>query len=264
MSSSSAQKPADSGKFQLKEERHQFILDALRREGKVVAADLSAVLGVSEDTVRRDLRELARDRKLLRVHGGALPHSPTSPSFAVRHEQSMEAKLRIARAAAALIQPGQLVLVDGGTTTQQVAQFLAPDLEATIVTNNLPLAMALAAHPRVEVILLGGKLFKESQVTIGPMAIGEMNSFRADLCLLGVGSLHPEYGIRTPDMEEVFLKRAMIEASAEVAALVTAEKIATALPYLVAPARALTHLITDAPAEALEPYRALGVSLVTV
>ncbi len=264
MSNTSAQKPAEAGKFQLKEERQQYILDALRRDGKVVAAELGVVLGVSEDTVRRDLRELARERRLVRVHGGALPHSPASLSFAARHEQWVEAKQRIARAAAAMIQPGQLVLVDGGTTTQQVAHYLAPELEATIVTNNVPLAMALAEHRRVEVILLGGKLFKESQVTLGEAAIEELGSFRADLCLLGAGSLHPEFGLRTPDREEVFLKRAMIEAAAEVAALVTAEKVGTALPYLVAPVRALTHLISDAATDALEPYRALGVSVVTV
>ena len=162
-----------------------------------------------------------------------------------------------------MIQNGHLVLVDGGTTTQQVAQYLPRDLEATIVTNNVLLAMALAGHPRVEVIQLGGKLFKESQVTIGPMVLDELRSFRADLCLLGAGSLHPEYGIRTPEMDEVFIKRAMIEASAEVAALVSAEKLGTALPYLVAPVRALTHLISDASQEALAPYQEMGISTIT-
>jgi DeoR/GlpR family transcriptional regulator of sugar metabolism len=264
MSNTSGQKPAEAIRFQLKEERLQYILDALRRDGKIVAAELGVLLGVSEDTVRRDLRELSREGKLLRVHGGALPRSPAPVSFAARHQQSVEAKQRIARAAAAMIQPGHLVLVDGGTTTQQVARYLGPQLEATIVTNNVPLAMELAGHPKVEVILLGGKLFKESQVTLGEEAIAELSSYRADLCLLGAGSLHPEFGVRTPDREEVFLKRAMIEAAAEVAALVTAEKVGTALPYLVAPVRALTHLVTDAPADALEPYRALGVSVVTV
>ncbi len=264
MSNTSTRKPAEAVKFQLKEERQQYILDALRRDGKVVAAELGAMLGVSEDTVRRDLRELSRVGRLLRVHGGALPRSPAPISFAARHEQSVEAKQRVARAAAAMIQPGQLVLVDGGTTTQQVGRYLAPELEVTIVTNNVPLAMALAEHPKVEVILLGGKLGKASQVTLGEEAIKELSSYRADLCLLGAGSLHPEFGVRAPEREEVFLKRAMIEAAAEVVALVTAEKVGTALPYLVAPVRALTHLVTDASAEAIEPYRGLGVSVVTV
>lgn len=247
----------------MKEERQQFVLEALRRDGKVVAGELAGMLGVSEETVRRDLRDLAREGRLLRVHGGALPRSPAPPGYQARREQSLEAKRAIGRAAAGLIQPGQVVMVDGGTTTLQVAEWLGAEMEATIVTNNLPLAMALAGHARVEVIQLGGKVFKESQVTIGPVVLEEIRSFRADLCLLGAGSLHPEYGIRTPAMEEVFVKRAMIEASAEVAALVSAEKIGTALPYLVAPCRSLTHLISDAGAEALEPYRRLGISTIT-
>lgn len=263
MSNSFVHKTAESGRFQLKEERHGFILDALRRDGKVVASEMSLLLGVSEDTVRRDLRDLAREQKLMRVHGGALPRSPASPSFTVRRQQSMDAKMKIARAAVGRIQNGYLVLVDGGTTTQQIAQYLPPDLEATIVTNNVPLAMALASHPRVEVIQLGGKLFKESQVTTGPIVLEELRSYRADLCLLGVGSLHPEYGIRTPEMDEVFVKREMIEASAEVAALVSSEKLGTALPYLVAPVRALTHVISDATEEALAPYKELGVCTIT-
>lgn len=256
-------KQAEASRFQLKEERHSFILEALRTDGKVVASELSGLLGVSEDTVRRDLRDLAREHLLMRVHGGALPRSPSSPSFAVRRQQSMDAKLLIARAAAGLFQSGQLILVDGGTTTQQIAQYLPRDLEVTIVTNNVPLAMALAAHPRLEVIQLGGKLLKESQVTIGSMALDELRTFRADLCLLGAGSVHPEYGIRTPEMDEIFIKRAMIEASAEVAALVSSEKLGTALPYLVAPVRALTHLVSDATQEILAPYREMGISTIT-
>lgn len=264
MSNTFAQKHADPGRFQLKEERQNFILESLGRDGKVVASELSELLSVSEDTIRRDLRDLARDQKLMRVHGGALPRSPASPSFTVRRQQSMGAKQAIARAAAGLIQKGHLVLIDGGTTTQQVAQYLPLDLEATIVTNNVPLAMALAAHPRVEVIQLGGNLFKESQVTIGPMVLDQLRTFRADLCLLGAGSIHPEYGVRTPEMAEVFIKRAMIESAAEVAALVSSEKLGTALPYLVAPVRALTHLISDAAEEALAPYRELGISTIAV
>ena len=264
MSTTITHDQADSGKFQLKEERQNYILETLRRDGKVVASDLGALLSVSEDTIRRDLRDLARDQKLIRVHGGALPRSPASPSFAVRRGQSMDAKFAIARAAAAMIQPGQLVLIDGGTTTQQVAQYLDPGLEATIVTNNVPLALALASHARVEVIQLGGRLFKESQVTHGPLVLEQLRSFRADLCLLGAGSIHPEYGIRTPELDEVFIKRAMIEASAETAALISAEKLGTALPYLVAPAGVLTHLVTNAAGETVAPYRALGISIVEV
>src|SRR5580658_82352 len=96
----------------LREERHAYLLDCLRNEGKLVASELSGRLGVSEDTIRRDLRELAEEHKLQRVHGGALPRSPAAAPYATRQKQSGAAKDAIARAAATLIQDGQLVFMD--------------------------------------------------------------------------------------------------------------------------------------------------------
>src|SRR4029453_15208402 len=103
--------------------------------------------GVSEDTIRRDLRELAEADLLQRVHGGALPHSPAVASFAVRQGQAPAAKQAIARAAAQLVRDGQVIILDGGTTTLQVAQLLPVDLRATVVTNSPPIAIARPEHP---------------------------------------------------------------------------------------------------------------------
>ena len=148
-------------------ERRQQILETLRRDGKVLASELSAVLNVSEDTIRRDLRELAEAGLLQRVHGGALPRSPAAASFAIRQSQAPSAKAAIANAAAQLVRNGQVIILDGGTTTLQVAQRLPLDLRATIVTNSPPIAVALAEHPAVEVIVIGGRLLQDSLVTIG-------------------------------------------------------------------------------------------------
>jgi DeoR/GlpR family transcriptional regulator of sugar metabolism len=247
----------------LKEERQLLVLEALRAEGKVLASELSARLNVSEDTIRRDLRELAREQKIQRVHGGALPRSPAAATYTSRRKQAGEAKLAIAKTAARLIQDRQLVFMDGGTTTLQVAYQLPPSLHATIVTNSPPIAVALAEHPNVEVVLLGGRLYKSAQVTIGAATVEELHSFRADLCLLGVCSLHPEVGLSIPDFEEAHIKRAMIACSAEVAGLVVADKLGTAHSFVVGPAKALTYLVTDAaaPEEKLDPYRALGITI---
>src|SRR5258708_7845072 len=111
----------------LREERHQHILSTLKRDGKIVATDLSLALGVSEDTVRRDLRELGEAGLLQRVHGGALPRSPATASHIARQRQAPEAKLAIARAAVRLLRPGQVILLDGGTTTLRVAHEMPPD-----------------------------------------------------------------------------------------------------------------------------------------
>jgi DeoR/GlpR family transcriptional regulator of sugar metabolism len=245
-------------------ERRQHILATLRRDGKVLASELSAALGVSEDTIRRDLRELAEAGLLQRVHGGALPRSPASASFAARQSQAPAAKEAIARAAAQLLRDGQVIILDGGTTTLQVAQRLPVDLRATVVTNSPPIAVALAEHPQVEVVIVGGRLYKHSLVATGAGAVEALQAIRADICMLGVCSLHPQGGISVPDLEEAYVKRAMIAGAAEVVALASAEKLGTAAPYIVGPIGDLTHIVTECevPGEALAAYRAQGITII--
>lgn len=248
----------------LKEERQQQILEMLRREGKVLASELSGVLNISEDTVRRDLRDLAEAKLIQRVHGGALLRSPATASYAARQKQATTAKAEIAQVAARLIQPGQVVILDGGTTTLQLAQALPHDLKATIITNSPPIAVALAEHSGIEVILVGGRLYKNSLVAVGAETVETFRTFRADLCMLGICSLHPETGISVPALEEAQVKRAMIASSAEVVALASAEKLNTAAPYIVGPLSELTHLVTESGVsdEILAPYERLGITII--
>jgi DeoR/GlpR family transcriptional regulator of sugar metabolism len=245
-------------------ERQQYILETLRREGKVIASELSEALDVSEDTIRRDLRKLAEAHMLQRVHGGALPRSPAVASYAARQTQAPSAKAQIAQAAVQLIHSGQVIILDGGTTTLQLAQHLPDQLQATIITNSPPIAVALSEHPRVEVVVIGGKLLKPSVVSIGAATVEAFRMIRADLCMLGICSLHPEEGITVPELEEAYVKRAMIASAAETVALASAEKLGTAAPYTVGPLSELTHLVTEANLsnEFLNPYRAAGITII--
>src|SRR5580698_5151234 len=143
----------------LTSERKQLILARLKQDGKIVAKDFSLEMVVSEDTIRRDLRELAQEGLLQRVHGGALPSSPAIIDFAGREEIRHEGKVAIGRAAAAMIQPNQVVILDGGTTSREIARHLPPGLAATVVTHSPTIALELVHHPTIEVILLGGRLF---------------------------------------------------------------------------------------------------------
>jgi DeoR/GlpR family transcriptional regulator of sugar metabolism len=247
----------------LKEERQQLILNTLKSNGRVVATELSQRLEVSEDTIRRDLRDLAEAGQLVRVHGGGLPASPATATYAERLHQAPEAKRAIASAALQLIKNGQVILMDGGTTTLQVAQQLPPDLQATIITNSPLIATELAPHPGIEIMLIGGTVYKHSLVTIGTAAVEALRSLHTDLCLLGVCSLDPEAGITVPDLEETFVKRAMIASARQVAALASAEKLGTAATHFVAPITALTHLVTEdsVAEEQLDAYRAAGVTI---
>ncbi len=245
-------------------QRRQFILEVLGRDQKVLSSELSKVLKVSEDTIRRDLRELAESGLLQRVHGGALLTSPATASYAQRQKQAPKEKEAIARAAAKLVCPGQVVLLDGGTTTLQVARHLPLELQATIVTNSPPVAIALADHPHIEVVMLGGQLDKKSLVNVGAATIEALGMIRADLCVLGVCSLHPEVGISVPSLNEAHVKRAMIARSAEVVGLATATKLDTAASYVVQSIQALTYLVT-APTvanEMLIAYKNLGLTVI--
>ena len=194
----------------LSAERRKYIQAVLKRDGRVVAPALSEELGVSIDTIRRDLRDLAADGQLKRVHGGALPVSPAGTSFSDRRRNLTPAKISIASQAARLVQNGMVVAMGGGVTNVQVAERFPFDLHATVVTHNPAVAVALVEHPDVEVILVGGPLFKYTMVTVGAEAVAAFQRVRADLCLLGVCSLHPELGITNYHYEEVLVQRAMI------------------------------------------------------
>jgi DeoR/GlpR family transcriptional regulator of sugar metabolism len=247
----------------LSAERRRAILDALARDGKVVAARLVDELGVSEDTVRRDLRELAAQGLVQRVHGGALAPPPQQGSFTHRRETWTEAKGALADAAVKVIADARVVLLDGSTTNLELARRLPPERDCTILTNSPPIAAALAEHPSAEVVMIGGRLDKRDQVTVGAAAVDFLRTVRADACVLGVCALHPEAGLSTDDLEEAHVKRAMVAASADVIALATADKLRAGSAYLVAPVGELTHVVAEAAAddELLDPYRAIGVTV---
>ena len=246
-----------------KEERQGRILEMLRLKGKVMATELSRELGVSEDTVRRDLRELAEVGKLWRVHGGALPRSGASPEYETRKREALSDKEAVARAAVGLLEPGQVVIMDGGTTMLQVVKRLPPDHDSTIVTSSATVAVALAEHPGVEVVLIGGTLNKADLMAVGAETVEAFSSINADVCLLAPWSLHPEVGISYPNFEGVHVKRAMIGSANRVVALASADKLGTASSFVVAPAGVLTHIATqgNAPQEILEAFRKLGVEV---
>jgi DeoR/GlpR family transcriptional regulator of sugar metabolism len=247
----------------LSAERRQAILAALARDGKVVAARLVDELGVSEDTVRRDLRELAAQGLVQRVHGGALAPAPQPGSFAHRAETCSAEKAALAQAAVGLLLDARVVLLDGSTTNLELARRLPADRACTVLTNSPPIAAALAGHPCADVVVIGGRLDKRAQVTTGAAAVDFIRSVRADACVLGVCALHPEAGLTTDDLEEALVKRAMIDSAADVIALATADKLRAGSPYLVAPVADLTHVVAESSAsdDLLEPYRALGVSV---
>jgi DeoR/GlpR family transcriptional regulator of sugar metabolism len=256
-------KPTDRSFAMLTTQRRQHLLALLVRDGRIVASAASQELGVSEDTIRRDLRDLAQEGRLQRVHGGALPSSPAEVDLAGRRRLAPAAKVAIGRAAAAMVRPGQVVILDGGTTAAQVACHLPPDLRATVVTHSPTVAVELVAHPTVEVVIVGGRLFKHSAVAVGAAAIEAMERVRADVYFMGVTGVHPEAGLSTGDLEEAHVKRALARRAGETIVLASAEKLGVASAYVIGPVTDASGLVTERGADdaLLAPYAALGLSV---
>jgi DeoR/GlpR family transcriptional regulator of sugar metabolism len=248
----------------LTQQRKSHILSVLRRDGQVVAKALSAELSLSEDTIRRDLRELAQEGLLQRVHGGALPASPAVADFSGRQQMVPEEKVAIGRAAAALVQPGQVVFIDGGTTAVQMARHLDSRLRATVVTHSPSVALELVPHAGIEVVMIGGRLFRHSIVNVGACAVEEIRRIRADLYFMGVTGIHPDAGLSTGDLEEANIKRALMTASAETVVLASSEKLGGASAYVIAPiGDVATIVVSDkVPNATLKPYGKFGIAIV--
>jgi DeoR/GlpR family transcriptional regulator of sugar metabolism len=228
-------------------QRKQFLLDRLKADGRIVATSIAHELGTSEDTVRRDLRELAAEGFLLRVHGGALPASPTNRPMTQRRDLHREAKARLGREGASLIQSGELVLIDGGTTNLALVAALPPRLRATIVTHSPEIATALEHFEDIEVVVIGGSLFRHSMVAVGATTQDAYGRIRADRCFVGVTGVHAETGLTTGHSEEATVKARMIASAAETVILVTPDKIGVASAWQIAPLAVSITLVTADP-----------------
>jgi DeoR/GlpR family transcriptional regulator of sugar metabolism len=241
--------------------RKQQILALLKQTGQVIAKEVSQTMGVSEDTIRRDLREMAQEGLLLRVHGGALPVSPAIGDFASRELLRHEGKIAIGAAAASMVQPGQVVILDGGTTAREVARHLPLGLQATIVTHSPTIALELVGHPDLEVILIGGRLFKHSVVAVGAATIEAISQIHANTYFMGVTGVHPQTGLTTGDFEEAAVKRALSHAAADTVVLASAEKLNAASPYRVIGLEEVSGIITERGVDdsLTKPYEDLGI-----
>ncbi len=247
----------------LTSQRRALIAARLDRDGQLVAKALADELGLSEDTIRRDLRDMAAEGLLQRVHGGALPLQPPLPDFAARQKIAGAEKRDLGRKATSLIKVGQLVFLDGGTTNAEIARALPRNLAVTIATHSPTIAAELARH-EAEVILIGGRLYRHSMVATGSAALAAIGAMRPDIFFMGVTALHPAHGLSTGDFEEAAIKRAIAAQSAETYVAATPEKFGATSPHRILPVERLAGLIVNGGMEeaVLAPYRAMDVSVI--
>src|SRR5215475_7471581 len=227
-------------------ERRDYLLARLASDGKVVAKDVAAQLGLSEDSVRRDLREMAAAGLCQRVYGGALPASPALADYGTRTGIEPDSKRRVAARAVQLIRPGSAVILDGGTTALALVRALPAVLHCTAITHSPTIAAALVDHSAVEVFLLGGRLLKHSAVTCCAAAVEAAHGISADLFFLGVTGVHAVAGLTTGDADEAAMKRTLASRAADTYVLASVEKIGAASRYHVIPLAAVAGIITDA------------------
>jgi DeoR/GlpR family transcriptional regulator of sugar metabolism len=218
----------------LSHERKSHLLSILSETGSIVAKDVSRNLGVSEDTIRRDLRDLSKDGRLKRVHGGAVPNAPANAPFPRRIGIATPEKTAIGKHAAAMVETGSVVFVDGGTTALQLARHLPQNLNATIITHSPNVALELLNHTNLEVEIVGGKLLRHSVVTSGAATIAWLDRYRPDICFIGATGLHPEQGITTGISEDAEVKRAIIARSGSALILASSEKFGAVSSFEIA------------------------------
>jgi DeoR/GlpR family transcriptional regulator of sugar metabolism len=247
----------------LKEERQALILHEVNVHNKVLLSDLSVKFDVSEDTVRRDLQELANSSKIVKVRGGALSTSYNAYTYREQDIYAHQEKVIIAKKAVTLLQDGMLVLISGGSTNLEIARHIPPDLKITFLTLSLSTAMQLLEHPTCETIFLGGQLSKTAKITVGGEVIAKLSEVRPDLCFIGTNGLDAAAGITESDWEVVTVKKAMIKVSSRVVISAIAEKLNSVQKIKVCDLNQVDMLITELPAhhETLLPYQHMGVRI---
>ena len=229
-------------------ERQQQILEQLGRDGRVLAASLAEDFATSEDTIRRDLRDLAGRGLCRRVYGGALPVSPASSSAQIRAGEATDRKAALGRALAALVAPDSLLFVDSGSTNLAAVKAFPDDLRLTVATHDPAIAAAVLAKPQITLWLIGGRVSREIGAALGGRTLADVEALRPELALLGVCALDPSRESpplirRTPRSNARFCAT-----PSRVAAAILNEKLETSAPFALGRAESLDRVVLEADA----------------
>lgn len=246
-------------------QRHQVILRTLRSDGQIRAIDVANELGVTHETVRKDLLQLEARGLLHRVHGGALPIETLSyePEVAARTTQAAE-KRRIATAAADLVPAQGAILIDAGSTTAALAENFPQNARLTVITNTLPIALILMGYPNLSVHTVGGRVRATTMAEVDHWALRALSETRVDVAFLGTNAFSIEHGLSTPDDSEAAVKGAMVHAARRTVLLADHTKFGRGAVFKYAEMSSIDVLITDKglPVKAVRAIEAVGVEVV--
>lgn len=227
-------------------QRGEVILAQLLEQGHVTIKDLAGRLGVSQATVRRDLKALAQSKQIELVHGGATRVRNLDYSFHSKSGRNVEAKRVIGALAAELVGDGEQVFLDSGTTCFEMARVLKPKRGLAVIVNSARLAMELDT-PGLHVIMLGGRYRPERMDTVGPMATAALDQLRGYVAFVGADGLSTEFGLAASDIESAHLYGRAIANAREAICLVDHTKFLTPALFKIADWTAISRVITDRP-----------------
>jgi len=248
--------------------RRNFILRKLEKEDHVNVSELSREFMVSEVTIRKDLKHLEKKNILIRSRGGAIKQSLINTDLSIydRRKKNIKLKVAIGTAAAGLIQDGETVLLDTGTTIMELAKHLPKKIDITVITNSVDITFRLAEYPNIRVIMPGGILRRNSLALVGEQAAESLRNFYCDKYFLSADSIDVKRGLMTTNIEEASLAKLNILNSKMVIALIDSSKFREMGITTIASLREINTLITDngIPPDILEQIRSLGVDVLVV
>ncbi|AYL49868.1 TPA: DeoR/GlpR family DNA-binding transcription regulator [Citrobacter farmeri] len=247
----------------LNQERQDRICAHLAAKGRVIATELAKEFNVSEDAVRRDLRELARLGLCRRVYGGALAPAPDFGNIQQRTTDAPEDKQKLAKRVSAHIEEGQTIFIDASSTNIAVAAELPRSKRFTVITNAPAVAVALSDHTLCKVLVLGGIFNPIKGACLGSQTIQELKKIYVDVLILGACGVDKVLGITALDPEEAELKRCLIEQSSQIVVPVTTNKVGTAAPYKLTEASEIDVLIVehDLDPSAISDFSEIGIQV---
>ncbi|MDC6389816.1 DeoR/GlpR family DNA-binding transcription regulator [Maribacter sp. PR1] len=229
----------------LKEERQQTILSEVELHNRILLTDIAETLDVSIDTIRRDVKELDAEKKLKKVHGGAISLGFTNSNSRNNHIYALNDKIAIAKKAITLLKDGAVIFIDGGTTCLELVRLIPDNLNLTCFTISLPVAMELSHKPNVTVISIGGQISKEAQISIGANAIHNLSEIKVDYSFIGTGYVDAVYGLTEFDWDIVQVKKAVIQAAKKTVLLSISEKLNSQHRFKTCDINSINTMITE-------------------
>ncbi|MFT4167522.1 MAG: DeoR/GlpR family DNA-binding transcription regulator [Dysgonomonas sp.] len=249
-------------------QRHKSIIEELKKDGYVKVQDLSEKLGVSEVTIRKDLKYLESKKMLYRNHGSASSLSSiiTDKHIDIKEKMYIEEKVSIAKAACTLLEPNDKIIIASGTTLLAFANEIDVNSDITVITSSVKVSLAMCYNPNMEIVQLGGSLRKNSVSVIGHYAENILKSLSCNKLFLGVDGIDIDYGLTTSNMSEALINQQMIDASQKIIVLTDSSKFGKRGFCKICDINKIHHIITDsnAPGHVLEMLRDRDIEVTLV